>query len=462
LEYNADTQNSSEAQAPADGAPQPSFDDDIRAVLDEGVLCIVRRTALTALRDRRLEYAHRTVLAELLECLNGKIGTAWPARETLVARTGLSMGNVNNALYDLRKFGYLRWERRPIPRGQRVDRHYVVPVASVSHDALRAEIEMAIKSLRGARNSHRPRCEIHTAHGVKSAPPTVWNGGAHFIEEHVEELVEEGSSSSASAREAIEVGTTGSKDLVPTAAVQGSAAEALGEVDGPLAAMLGELWHSPNIRAAVTLRLKVLGAAEVLSIANRAHAKLRSSCRSRDWGAREIYFLETFDGMARKLSRGDPTRSVPAIESNRFRDDETLGKVADQWVKGHHGNMMLDGAPAGTTKAQVRTVVLDLGEYFRGLASPMKDVVNKGIAALNGERLESRRERLHRAVSEAASKAEAAADDSKVEVPDAELVQMFRSYMRLRDGGGWVDRVSDDGLRRHAREWYAKQHVKAG
>src|SRR5262245_4939874 len=92
---------------------EPSFDDNLRAVTEEGVLIVRFQRAIDALRDRRLEHAHRAVLAELLEAMSSKTGKCWTLRETLAERLGMNVRSVNNTLYELRAWGYVCWEKLP-------------------------------------------------------------------------------------------------------------------------------------------------------------------------------------------------------------------------------------------------------------------------------------------------------------------------------------------------------------
>lgn len=155
----------------------PTFDDDIAAVLAQGTLCVSWERIKHAIHDPRLVRHHLKVLAELLDCLNAKAGTAWPSRETLAERCGLNVRTVQNVLYDLRKYHYVTWEKRPSEVGKRLV-HYTVPLTTADADFLRNEINRYVNNF--ARSTMQKSCTPGSAKAAnarsamqKSARPTV-------------------------------------------------------------------------------------------------------------------------------------------------------------------------------------------------------------------------------------------------------------------------------------------------
>lgn len=148
-----------------------TFDDDIAAVLREGTLVVSFQRACDALRDRRLEYSQRAVLAELLECMNRDTGTAWPSRQTIAERIGAPVKTVMNALYALKRLGYVDWERRPIQPGERALTQYVVPAARMDRETLQNEIAKAIAEMRHQKSA-RPagQSEVPAPPGMPDIP----------------------------------------------------------------------------------------------------------------------------------------------------------------------------------------------------------------------------------------------------------------------------------------------------
>jgi hypothetical protein len=127
---------------------------------------------LDALRDRRLEHAHRAVLAELLEDMGSKNGKCWTLRETLAERLGMSVRTVNNVLYELRTWGYVCWEKLPNPLDDtKLTFHYTVALALKPRADLQADITRAVEALRKStpRAVHTPRA-VYTAGGVGKCP----------------------------------------------------------------------------------------------------------------------------------------------------------------------------------------------------------------------------------------------------------------------------------------------------
>jgi hypothetical protein len=65
----------------------------------------------------------------MMEMLHRKTGTAYASRQTIAKGEGLSEKTVENALYDLRRWGHIDWERRAAPDlhpGSLL--HYTLPV----------------------------------------------------------------------------------------------------------------------------------------------------------------------------------------------------------------------------------------------------------------------------------------------------------------------------------------------
>jgi hypothetical protein len=140
---------------------------------------------------------------------------------------------------------------------------------------------------------------------------------------------------------------------------------------------------------------------------------------------------------------------VPAIESNRFRDDETLGKVGDTWMKGHHGNVILERAPAGTTKKQVRDAILELSGRLHRYRNSAKRVVDAAVEMVGGQVVKAEEEFalpdvVRQAMEEvSASPVEGWSDDA------------VRAAYRAENDCSWWEthRVPAHARVRQAREW---------
>ena len=65
--------------------------------------------------DDRLDRGHLKVLNYLCKCLNGLTMTAWPSRARIAAEVGMDEKSACNKLYELRRWGYVTWERQPDP-----------------------------------------------------------------------------------------------------------------------------------------------------------------------------------------------------------------------------------------------------------------------------------------------------------------------------------------------------------
>jgi hypothetical protein len=164
----------------------PGFDDDIAAVLARGTLYVAWDQVKVAIHDPRLDRPHLAVLVELLDCLNSKTGTAWPSRELLAMRCRVAVKTVQNVLYDLKKHGYISWEKRPVD-GRRLTQ-YVVPLAHIDRDQLRAQLDEYLAKLPArqgnetARHSGQKvtRPSGHTRQdGQKSAPHSRQKTASH-------------------------------------------------------------------------------------------------------------------------------------------------------------------------------------------------------------------------------------------------------------------------------------------
>jgi hypothetical protein len=78
--------------------------------------CVSADRIRQAIRDPNLDRGHLKVLANIWERLNARTCTAWPSRERIAEEEGLDPKTVANKLYDLRRLGYITWERLPDPK----------------------------------------------------------------------------------------------------------------------------------------------------------------------------------------------------------------------------------------------------------------------------------------------------------------------------------------------------------
>jgi hypothetical protein len=126
------------------------------------------RTLCVAIRDPRVQRSHLKVLANITEKISYETGTAFPVRRTVAAEEGLSEESVENAVYELRKWLYMHWERRSSPE-QHQGRllHYTLRAVSVTRDDIAAAIEQWC--IKNKKEVHLPGC-------TKSTPPRVENG----------------------------------------------------------------------------------------------------------------------------------------------------------------------------------------------------------------------------------------------------------------------------------------------
>lgn len=152
-----------------------NFDDHLRAIEREGAIVVLYSRARSALRDQRLERSHRLVYAEMLERINSVTGFCFPSRQTIAERTGLALRVVENALYELRSWGYIDWERRLTEHGSRRLLHYTVPAARIDYNTLQEEIYRFRLSLDDKRTA--PPVVQRTPQAVQtiSTPPAVQN-----------------------------------------------------------------------------------------------------------------------------------------------------------------------------------------------------------------------------------------------------------------------------------------------
>ena len=168
------------------GSPPPVYNlqTEIDAVLAAGAYRIRYERLSAAVRDPRLDWGDVRVLACLCDHINGKLGTSWPSREKIALMEGLSVPSVQNSLYELKRYGYVVWEKRPNPSGKgRRLLQYTFPVRAMPPEHLLNEIAKAIVELR-RKKLHRPQCTKTTSPAVEQEPidrnQTV-EGGAPYI-----------------------------------------------------------------------------------------------------------------------------------------------------------------------------------------------------------------------------------------------------------------------------------------
>jgi hypothetical protein len=140
----------------------PTFKDNADAVARRGPIVVAFERLGLALRDPRCQRPHLRVLYHLMERLNRKIGTAFPNRRGIGEKEELEFKTVENVLYDLRKWGYIDWERRAeseLHKGRLL--HYTLPVARWSVEEITEAIvkwrqERDAKSTRPSGDSEHP------------------------------------------------------------------------------------------------------------------------------------------------------------------------------------------------------------------------------------------------------------------------------------------------------------------
>jgi hypothetical protein len=149
-----------------------TIEDDIAAILREGVLVVCFQRACDALRDPRLGHKERGVLASLLECMNSETGTAWPSRETIAERLKFSVKTVCNALYELKRLNYIDWQRRATPGARRLLLNYALPVARHDREALQKAINEFVAEHRSVEIAANARpSKLPCPQGIKTTPP---------------------------------------------------------------------------------------------------------------------------------------------------------------------------------------------------------------------------------------------------------------------------------------------------
>ena len=143
--------------------PPARFQDDANAVVRLGTVVTSFKWLGIAIRDPRCQRPHLRVLYNLQERLNRKTGTAFPNRRVIGEEEELEFKTVENVLYDLRRWGYIDWERRAEPelhKGRLL--HYTLPVARWSEE----QITEAILMWRKEREDKSPRPD-----GDSECPP---------------------------------------------------------------------------------------------------------------------------------------------------------------------------------------------------------------------------------------------------------------------------------------------------
>jgi hypothetical protein len=140
--------------------PKPSFEDDAAEVVRIGpTIASFNRLGL-AIRDPRLNRAHLLVLQKLMSMLSSETGACFPGRDMAAEAVGLEFDRAQNCFYDLRRRGYLRWEKRA-QNGRQLF-HYTLPLLSRPV----AEIEAAIAEATREKASRKK----HTASRVHDRP----------------------------------------------------------------------------------------------------------------------------------------------------------------------------------------------------------------------------------------------------------------------------------------------------
>jgi hypothetical protein len=175
-----------EVPPPAGNKPR-TIQDDADAVVKIGTVITSFRRLGLAIRDRRCQRQHLLVLYALMEKLHRRTGTAFPARRAIAEQEGLKYETVENALYDLRRWGHIDWEMRAAPDlhdGRLL--HYTLPVTRFTEE----DITKAIVALRtrlgdgkpgpqevksnAAQKSSTRRDRADDAEGRKGQKPPTW------------------------------------------------------------------------------------------------------------------------------------------------------------------------------------------------------------------------------------------------------------------------------------------------
>jgi hypothetical protein len=108
-----------------------------------------------------------------MELINHGTGTAFPSRRAIAEQEGLNERAVENAVYELRSWGYIDWERRAEPdlhKGRLL--HYTLPVLTWTEEDLTRAI-LAHRETLKARSAPPTVYTAHGAHRQRSTPPTV-------------------------------------------------------------------------------------------------------------------------------------------------------------------------------------------------------------------------------------------------------------------------------------------------
>jgi hypothetical protein len=137
-----------------------TFDDDAEMTLTQGLILVSLRRIGIALEDtKRCDRTHLRVLYHLMRHLNHTTGTAFCGRTSIAQELALSEKTIENVLYDLRRWGYIDWQRRAAPDlhpGRLL--HYVLPICRYSEDdiaaaieALRAAVEQKVPAMTGTK-----------------------------------------------------------------------------------------------------------------------------------------------------------------------------------------------------------------------------------------------------------------------------------------------------------------------
>jgi DNA-binding transcriptional regulator YhcF (GntR family) len=119
--------------------------DDADAVVRLGPVIVSFRRIGFAIHDPRIKRHHLRVLYRYMERLNQGTGTAFPGRRKTAEELGVQVEVVENALYELRKWGYITWEKRAEPtlhKGRLL--HYTLPVLRWTEE----QLTQAIRELR--------------------------------------------------------------------------------------------------------------------------------------------------------------------------------------------------------------------------------------------------------------------------------------------------------------------------
>lgn len=160
-----------QALAPS-AANNPSFEQARRDALETGFLLACYQTLLIALRDRRLAFKHRAVLAVMIEHMNGQTGVTWIGRDRIAAELGLASKTVSNAIYELMAFGYILAEnRRTLETNNRSLRHYTL--RKLSKDEVARLITDTIEAIKASGPTSKVPTggEYESPHGRGTSAP---------------------------------------------------------------------------------------------------------------------------------------------------------------------------------------------------------------------------------------------------------------------------------------------------